>query len=454
MKRIVLLWLVASSVGIGYTAHAATRPRYGGILRISVQAAPLSLDPSDPVMAGTHAGEQVSRALFDTLVSLDQFGMPQPSLATHWESDPGGQRWRFSLRSGVRFGDDSLLTAEIAASSLRSANPSWRVSVENDEVVIETNLPVPDLLAQLALARNGIAKRNGTVQGTGPFTIEEWQPGKRLSLIARENYWAGRAFLNSVVIMLGQSYRDQRLALELSKADVVELPPEQATRAVADGSRVESSRAMELIALVFAQEARSREEARLRKLLASSLDRASMNSVLLQNSGEAANGLLPNWMTGYEFLFSADTSDSLANQAQAGSGPAIHWRLAYDASDPTLRIIAERVMLSARGVAIALDSSNGGAADLRLMQAPLNSLNAETALRQLAERCELAKPALRGDVAAAAYTAESDLLASGRVIPLVHSRLFYGLSKQVRNWDKFGDAEWHLEDVWREAAAP
>jgi ABC-type transport system substrate-binding protein len=454
MRRIVLLWFVASSIVGGWMAHAATHPSYGGTLRISIQAAPSSLDPSDPVMADTHAGQQISRALFDTLLTLDEHGLPEPCLATRWESDPGQQRWRISLRSGVRFDDDSPVTAATVASSLRSSNPQWRVSVEGDQVVIESNSPAPDLPSQLTLARNAIAKRDGKLQGTGPFIIGDWDPGKRLTLIAREDYWGGRAFLNSAVITLGQSYRDQMVALELNKADAIEIPPDQTAQAVADGTRVESSRPMELIALVFAQDPRSADEARFRQLLARSLDRTSMNAVLLQNSGEAAAGLLPNWMTGYEFLFEPSPSEGSTNQVRGRSVPAAHWSFAYEGGDPALRVIAERVILNARDVGITLDIARSSQADLRLVRVPIESLGSDTALLRLAQRFGAPRPLFRGDLPADAYAVESAMITSGRVIPLIHSRFFYGLSKETRDWDKFKDGDWHLENVWREATVP
>src|SRR2546422_7007982 len=70
-----------------------------------------------------------------------------------------------------------------------------------------------------------------------------------------------------------------------------------------EGRRVESSAPTELIALVFSRDRQSPEDGRLREALALSVDRGSMNTVLLQGGGEPAGGLLPNWMTGYAFLF-------------------------------------------------------------------------------------------------------------------------------------------------------
>ena len=77
----------------------------------------------------------------------------------------------------------------------------------------------PELLAELALPRNAIVKRNpdSTLSGTGPFHIVDWQPGKKLTLAADENCWRGRPFLDAIEIEMGKSFRDQMTALELMR---------------------------------------------------------------------------------------------------------------------------------------------------------------------------------------------------------------------------------------------
>ena len=68
--------------------------------------------------------------MFDTLVATDESGRIQPSAGHVMAGTPGNQRWQFRIRRGVKFHDGTPLTAEIAAASLRAANPSWNVSAE------------------------------------------------------------------------------------------------------------------------------------------------------------------------------------------------------------------------------------------------------------------------------------------------------------------------------------
>ena len=60
-----------------------------------------------------------------------------------------------------------------------------------------------------------------------------------------------------------------------------------------------------------------------------------------------AGTLLPNWMTGYAFLFPADADVPRARQIRDEIGQVPSWSLGYDSADPVARVVAERVTLNA-----------------------------------------------------------------------------------------------------------
>jgi peptide/nickel transport system substrate-binding protein len=114
MKLTCLRWLAASSLLLAAMCmSAATRPRYGGVLRIGTSAVLNSLDPGDA--PDSLLRRNVTRLLFDTLVLVDDNGTIQPSLADSWNSSSGGQRWQFTLRHGITFSDGSPLTSDVVA---------------------------------------------------------------------------------------------------------------------------------------------------------------------------------------------------------------------------------------------------------------------------------------------------------------------------------------------------
>ena len=160
------------------------------------------------------------------------------------------------------------MTAEQVAASLRVTNPSWKIVASGDGITIERDVPDVAVPAELAMERNAIARRGGSaIQGTGPFAIQQWDAGKKLILSANNDYWDGRPYVDSVEILMGQGLREQMLALDLGKADVIEMAPEQAHRASTEGRHVESSDPSELMALVFAGNVSDEATAGLREAL-------------------------------------------------------------------------------------------------------------------------------------------------------------------------------------------
>jgi len=450
MRRFDWRWFVVSSMMVvAVAANAETRPQYGGVLHVAMRAAPVSLDPADYTQPDSFARPNLTMLMFDTLVSTDENGRVQPSLATAWQAEAGGQRWRFRIRPAVKFHDGTLLTAEIAAGSLRAANPSWNVIADADSVVIEWDNSNPDLLAELALPRNAIARRNGDSKpsGTGPFHIVDLQPGKKLALAAEENCWRGRPFVDAIEVEMGKSFRDQMTALELGKADMVEVAPEQAHRVSQERRRLETSMPVELLALVFARDAATPEEKLLRQALALSVERASIRSVLLQGAGQPTAGIFPNWMSGYGFVFPTDADLTRARQEREQVRSMPTWTLGYDGSDPLSRLIAERIALNAKDAGLVLQPTAAAGVELRLVRIPLAAPDPWIALEGVASFAGLAAGKTHDGVEDL-YASEVAMLATQRLIPLFHLPVSYASSTILKNWALRPDGSWTLADSW------
>jgi peptide/nickel transport system substrate-binding protein len=434
-----LLWLALLSV-------AEQRPHYGGVLRIAARGTPQSIDPATLAASGS---ANISRLIFETLVRLDDTGRPQPLLASSWQSEPGHQRWRISLRDGVSFSDGFPLDAASVVASLRSSNPDWKVVAVGEMVIIETPSPEPVLPAELALPLNAIVHRaGGRLSGTGPFSVSDWTVGKHLSLQANDEYWHGRPFVDSLEIAFGVADREQLLALDLGKADMVEIASENIRRAKADGRTVFSSEPAHLLALVFTNDARSEDEAHARSALAASLDTTSLGDFVMQGGGDPTASLLPNWLSGYAFAFTVAKTPDHAPQERSQSRRSPSWTLAYDSSDAVAHVIADRVLLNARDAGISIQLVGSGTADLRLVRMPIASLDCHLALTQLATTLQLAPPKFSSDSVEDLYTAEKGLLQSRRVIPLLHLRTAMAVRSNVRDFNMLPDGTWQLSNVW------
>jgi ABC-type transport system substrate-binding protein len=446
--------LVFLNVLIASAAAAAIRPHYGGILHVQMESAVSSLDPVDSDQRDMLAAGNVFALMFDTLVRLNDRGEPQPGLATSWQAEAGNQRWQFMLRPGTRFSDATPLTPEVVAASLRRANPGWKVLPGETTVVIQLDAASPDLPSELALPRNSIAKLDGArAVGTGPFVVSQWDPGKKLVVTARDDYWGSRPFLDSVEIDMGRSLRDATIAYDLGQSQVIEIPAEQAQHSP-QARPARESEPVELVALLFAHDIQSPEDAKQRQALALSIDRNLLNRVILQGGGEPAGGLLPDWLTGYGFLFPASANLTRAQQLRAEVPQTTLWNLGFDVSDPLLRVLAERTILNASDAGLRLQLANQNTPDIRLIRVPLVSLDAHVALAHITRDLGLPPPQFLDNSVDGLYHAESAILHSQRVIPLLHLRRAWAVSKSVSNWEDARDGAWRLTDVWLATGKP
>jgi peptide/nickel transport system substrate-binding protein len=435
MPRSSLPLLAAASVLLAAAGlEAARRPRYGGTLRMETQAARGLEPPAWP-------------SVFETLVILDESGRANPGLAVSWRRDAMGKRWVFRLRGGVKFHDGSPLTPETAAAALNGNG--WTAQAAARELVVQTEAPAS--VADFADAGRAIALRapDGTLHGTGPFRIAQWE-ARRALLTANDGYWGGRPFLDAISVEMGRTPPQQLLDLELGKADLIEVGPNEARRAAQSGGRVWESAPVILVALVFERGRPAVEDVSVREAVALSIDRTAIVNVLLQKHGEAASGLLPQWVSGYAVLFQTARDVARARRL-AGSAPPL--TLAYDPADPLMRMVAERVAVNAREAGIRIAPAPGGRAEIRLARARIAPPLAGQALERAAASLEVldvyrapAAPTLQ-----TLYESERGLVEEFRVAPLVHLPEMFGATSKLKTWNTKGlmrTGEWRFDDLW------
>ncbi len=426
---------------------AATRPHYGGTLHVAMQSAPAALDL--PALSAPTDYWEMARVLSlvgDNLVKIDAEDRPEPVLALNWQRDSTSCHWQFTLHHGLMFHDGSPASPSAMAQILGTVHPDWTVRASGDSLTIDTESSTPSLLAELALPRNLILTRkaSGIPVGTGPFRVAEFQPGRLLKLAANEESWAGRPFLDTIEIEFGKSLRDQAVALELGRTDVIEVTPQ----AVAASARLRTSSSLpvEMMALLFTPNSKA-QDVHLRQALALSIDRKPIQSVLLKGAPEPAACLLPNWMTGYSAAFSTQTNVQRAKALLAESRQPV-LTLSYDPRDPQAQLIAERIALNAREAGISIQVSLSGPDDLRLVRIALPSPDPALALRELARQLSLPEPVLHGGSVEDLYGAERALLEGNSVIPLFHLQVANAVGARVHGWAPYELGFGNLADLW------
>ena len=83
-----------------------------------LQSAPTTLEvPANATPSDYWDAARTLSLIGDTLVKLDPLDRPQPALAVAWQTDPGGRRWQFTLRRGVKFHDGRMPSRSAARQS-------------------------------------------------------------------------------------------------------------------------------------------------------------------------------------------------------------------------------------------------------------------------------------------------------------------------------------------------
>jgi peptide/nickel transport system substrate-binding protein len=469
---------------------ATKHPRYGGTLRVELHVASISLDPREwkAGSVATAENEKLAALVYDRLVTLDEYGKFQPALATEWSHDATFKNWQFKLRPGVKFSDGSALTPKDAAAALQPLLPTGlQISPTENGVQIHAARATPDLLEQVASGRYFIfrVQPDGTFLGTGPFLLAENSPAipseanpsarkpAQLKFRANEDAWAGRPFVDSVEVTLGEPALRQILSLQVGRADIIEIPPDLVRKARQENLRLWSSPPDTLLGLRFDDAQPGSNNPQLREALDFALDRETMANVLLQRQALPASALLPQWLSGYAFLFGTpmnldrakELRSSLPANLVGGSDPL---RLRVDAVGDLMKLLGERVAVNARQANISVQlvphtaPSSGNAVTtapatgLHLFAWHYDSLSPRAELQALAHQLhsEAGETASESGDPERLYAEERHLLAERQVLPLVLLPEYAGIAPNVRNWTVAPSGEWRLADIWLDAVEP
>jgi peptide/nickel transport system substrate-binding protein len=463
--------LLAASAG-----RASSRPHYGGTVRILLQ---YRVNSIDPLAEEDHPAtrDRLARMTFETLTQVDAQGRVRPRLATWWRGDSTRRVWQLHLRV-ASFHDGTPVTAADAVASLKMAEPGWRYTAgDRQTVTIETPSPVSHLPEMLALQKFAIIKRrtDGILLGSGPYRLSQWQAGERAAFTADEDYWGGRSYPDAIEFQMGAGLREQLLQRQLGPNAAAELYPDGVRALEQSGQEVLLSRPADLLVIVFLQAddpispgRKKPVDPRLRQALAAAMDRAAISNAMLQKKGAPASGLLPQWLTGYEFLlnsaFDRERAHKLVAEARLGAPPA-PISLAYDFADPVAKLVAERIAFdsSQAGLTVRpygenhLSSKSAQAAmsaDAILLRLPLASLEPSVALAVRAGDLGVDPETMSAVLGATRpedlLQAERKVLENLRIIPAAHVSQALWLNGSAHNWLLLPNGLWDLDQLWVE----
>lgn len=217
----------------------------GGTLTVARPIDSVALDPHKDI---TGPSAYVYSNLYETLVKLNTSMELEPGLAESWEQiEP--ERWRFTLRQGVKFHDGTDFTAEAVKFTIeRTKNPEdpgltqshlapiTAVEPQDDFTVdIVTDGPIGPILRILSWGASGGIVSPAAVEehgedfprnpsGTGPFKFVEWQANTSITLERWEDYWGEKAYLDRVIFTVVPEESSRMLAIRTGEAQMAQVP--------------------------------------------------------------------------------------------------------------------------------------------------------------------------------------------------------------------------------------
>jgi peptide/nickel transport system substrate-binding protein len=167
----------------------------------------------DPAVQLAMYDLQLSRAIFDPFVTVDDALAPVPFIAESWSVNDDGTVWTFKVHQGIKFHDGSDLdSADVVYSYLRIMDPATaspgaaelgtlkpEYFSAPDPATVVVTLPSPSAELPLIMATkwalvvpegSTTEQLHNTPVGSGPFTLPKFELGSAKIVVQKNpNYW-------------------------------------------------------------------------------------------------------------------------------------------------------------------------------------------------------------------------------------------------------------------------
>jgi peptide/nickel transport system substrate-binding protein len=252
--------LAISTMLGGADALAAETPRKGGVLRLGL-AGGSTTDSLEPGSWNDSVMIDVGNGVYSGLVEWAQDGKPVPALAEKLEPKNGAKDWILDLHKGVKFSNGQEFTADDAIYSLNlhrgdtksgAAGAMKEVSdvKKLDKYQIQVSLTAPDadfpyVLTDyhLMMVPDGFKDWAKPV-GTGAFVVDKFDPGVRIVLKKRADYWKeGRGNLDGAEVTVINDGSARLNALISGQMDIINRVDHKAVALLAKAPKIEVVRA-------------------------------------------------------------------------------------------------------------------------------------------------------------------------------------------------------------------
>jgi len=312
------------------TPHAVKAPEGGTVTR-ALTSEPSSLDPHGPPGSGQNV---ILPYIFDTLVFRDVDNTYKPFLAESWEISSDGKIYTFKLRQGVTFHNGEPMNAQAVVFTFErfkekgSRNPlagdvmniAKIEAVDDYTVRFYLNQPSATFLGTLSMPYAGILSPTAVEEagdafgqkpvGTGPFKLEEWQPGVSITLVRNPAYkWGppivenqGPPHIEKVVFKFIPDASTQLAALQAGEVDILFVNQPGHILKLQEDENIQLFEVTlnSLIYLGFNCQKPPFDDVRVRQALAHAVNKAEIIETALGGVGEEAFAPLASTLLGFD----------------------------------------------------------------------------------------------------------------------------------------------------------
>ncbi|MGM7700758.1 peptide-binding protein [Pseudalkalibacillus sp. Hm43] len=298
--------------------QASGEPKQGGDLIVGSIGAPTLFND---LYSTDISSSDISGWLYDGLVSFDENLAPQGALAKEWETSDDGLEWTIKLHEGVKFHDGEALTADDVVFTyslpLNEEYTGPRASdfekIDKIEAVDDTTVKItlsepyapflttltygilPEhILKDVPVAELGENEFNTkSPVGSGPFKFEEWKEGQYVKVVANDDYFNGRPYLDSITYKIVPDAN--ALMAQLANGDVhqasVQSPDLKTAEKLQEEGKIQLSTDLSLAYtyLGYNQKNELFQDVKVRQALTHAIDRETMIQAVLDGDGEVAH---------------------------------------------------------------------------------------------------------------------------------------------------------------------
>ncbi len=241
ISRLSALGLAATVSPLLIPRQANAAPKRGGRL-VMGSAGGSTTDTLDGGALTHTMAQTTSQCLRNHLVEVNYKGEAVPELAESWEASADAAQWTFKLRKGVEFHNGKTMDAEDVVYSFnhhrgedtKSAakgivEPIKDIKADGKNTVIftldEGNADFPYIASDyhIPIVPKGTkGKDYDKGVGTGPFILQEWEPGVRFLAKRNPNYFkSGRPYFDELEIIVIEDTSARTNALKTGQIQVM-----------------------------------------------------------------------------------------------------------------------------------------------------------------------------------------------------------------------------------------